>query len=195
MVYQLNDYLIIQELMSREQPTQLVVERAGRSRRLEIRNSGTYIGSLSGLNQLAALFWLMIGALELVLASILAFSQPRSPSVTSAALFLAVITTLNTQSAGVAEAFRLLPVGLKLLIYPVRLLSLELLFFAFLFCANFPRPIFKKASSRVLSALPASVIFLYLVLLNLPISFGSRPGELFEIGVGKYFDVVKIPML
>ena len=106
-----------------------------------------------------------------------------------------MITTLNTQSTGVAEAFRSLPVVLKLLMYPVRLLSLELLFFAFWFCANFPRPIFKKVSSRILSAIPAALILFYLALLNLPMSFSSHPQLLFQIGVGTYFEFVKIPML
>src|SRR3954468_21785647 len=60
-VRNLNDYLIPEQLMSQQVPTSLIVERGGRSLHLEVRNSGTYIGSLSAVNQLAALFWIFVG--------------------------------------------------------------------------------------------------------------------------------------
>jgi len=191
----LNDYLVPEQLMSRDATTHLTVERDGRTLDLPIKVSGSYFASLNTVNRVATIFWILIAALELVLALTLALGRPGNASVLSAALFLAVLTTLNAQSAGFATAFRALPFALKVLIYPIPLLSLEILFFAFVFCANFPRPIFKKKSAWVLCSLPAAAILLYVALLNLPMSFGSRPELLFQVGVGEYFDAVKIPML
>jgi serine phosphatase RsbU (regulator of sigma subunit) len=192
---QLNDYLITEQLISHGALTRLTIEREGRLLDLQIATGGSYFTSVSPVNRLAIIFWILIGILEFVLASILAFGRPSDRSVLCAALFLAVLTTLNTQSAGFATAFRALPFALKVLIYPVPLLSLEILFFAFLFCANFPRPIFKEKRAWLLSSMPAAAIFLYVALLNLPMSFGSHPELLFQVGVGIYFDFIKIPML
>lgn len=191
----LNDYLIPEQLISRDTVIYLSVERDGRTLDLPIKAPGSYFASLNTVNQVATIFWVLIGGLELVLALILAFARPGNASVLSAAMFLAVLTTLNSQSAGFATAFRALPFALKVLIYPVPLLSLEILFFAFVFCASFPRPIFNKKSRWVISSLPAAAILLYVALLNLPMSFGAHPELLFQVGVGKYFDAVKIPML
>jgi phosphoserine phosphatase RsbU/P len=189
-----DEYYMREQLISQKNRTVITVERNGKQLALELKITGAYFESLSDVNRIALLFWILIGGLELAVASFLAFGRPRGSSALSAALFLAVLTGLNSQSTGSAAVFRGLPIVLKAIIYPVSLLSLEILFFAFVFCANFPRPLFRRNTWIKLS-IPAVLIYAYLILLNLPLCFGSRPARMFQIGVGVYFDQVKIPML
>jgi Serine phosphatase RsbU, regulator of sigma subunit len=193
-VRELNDYLVPEQLIAKSDQTVISVERSGKQLPLRLKITGTYFESLSDVNRFAFLFWVLIGGLELAFASFLAFGRPHDSSALSASLFLAVLTLLNSQSTGSASAFRALPVVFKAIIYPVPVLSLEILFFAFFFCANFPRPLFRW-STWIKVSIPAVLIYAYLVLLNLPLCFGSQPARMFQIGVGTYFDVVKIPSL
>ncbi|MFL6299156.1 MAG: SpoIIE family protein phosphatase [Terriglobales bacterium] len=193
-VRELNDYLIPDQLISPNQPAVISVERNGRPVALQLRITGTYFDSLTKINRAALLFWIVISGLELAFALFLALARPHDPSALSASLFLAVLTGLNLHATGSAAAFRILPVFLRGIIYPVQLLSLEILFFAFFFCASFPRPLFRWTTCIKFS-IPAALIYIYLILLNLPLCFGPQPERMFQLGAGVYFAVVKIPLL
>jgi serine phosphatase RsbU (regulator of sigma subunit) len=194
-VRQLNDYLIPEQLIVPNSPARISVERDGHQLELVLEPRGSYFTSVTHLNKIAIIFWALLGILELILAATLAFGRPTNGSALAAALFLAALTTINSQSAGLTTAFRGLPFLIKLIIYPIPLLSLEILFFAFVFCACFPRPIFSRPLTWILSALPAAAIYLYLILLNVPLCFGSRPELLFKVGLGVYFESLKVPIV
>ena len=108
-----DEYYMREQLISQKNRTVITVERNGKQLALELKITGAYFESLSDVNRIALLFWILIGGLELAVASFLAFGRPRGSSALSAALLLAVLTGLNSQSTGSAAAFRGLPFFLK----------------------------------------------------------------------------------
>jgi sigma-B regulation protein RsbU (phosphoserine phosphatase) len=176
----INQYYLEEQLVRPNRPLEMTIEREGHSLSISIATQGSYFYSLSTLNRIALTFWIFVAALELVLAFALVYSRSTDVSAVFAAMFLAALTTLNAQSSGVAAAFRSLPGILKPVIFPVLVISVCIPFFAFAFCANFPRPLFRSRRIWAVLCVPAVVIYLFTAVLNYPFLFGDHPEDLFR---------------
>jgi sigma-B regulation protein RsbU (phosphoserine phosphatase) len=194
-IHSANEYYLREQLISARAPFILTVDRAGVLQDVTVPLSGSYFSSLGSLNRFALIFWSFVAALELILALGLALSRPSDRTALLAAVFIAVLTTLNGQSAGLITAFRALPIVVKALISPVLLISIGIPFFAFLFFANFPRPLFRSRGKWIAVCLPAFVIYCFTAILNFPLLFGSHPELLFQSWTGRLFLDLQLPLV
>src|SRR4051812_4263124 len=190
-----SEYYLLEQLLSSRTAVTLKVERAGILQNITVPLRGSYFSSLNPLNRFALIFWSFVATLELMVALGLALSRPRDRSALLAALFVAVLTTLNGQLSGIGTAFRDLPLVLRALISPVLVLSIGIPFFAFIFFANFPRPIFRSWQKWFTISLPALAIYLFTAILNLPWLFGEHPELLFQSWAGRIFLGLQVPLV
>jgi len=191
----ITDYYLQEQLLARDAHLALTLERGNERKVINIVWSGSYFQSLNNLNRSAFIFWALIGALELAFAFSLSLSRPTDPSALSAAVFLAVLTTLNAQSAGWASSFRGLPWLIKPIIFTVCLIALEIPFFGFVFCSNFPRPVIRKRKYWMLVCLPALFIYLFLIALNSILLFGRNPELLLKSDIGVIYEHLQLPIV
>ena len=191
----ITDYYLQEQLLARDAHLALTLERGNERKVINIVWSGSYFQSLNNLNRSAFIFWALIGALELAFAFSLSLSRPTDPSALSAAVFLAVLTTLNAQSAGWASSFRGLPWLIKPIIFTVCLIALEIPFFGFVFCSNFPRPVIRKRKYWILVCLPALFIYLFLIALNSILLFGRNPELLLKSDIGVLYKHLQLPIV
>src|SRR6267154_5542378 len=191
----ITDYYLQEQLLARDAHLALTLERGNERKGINIVWSGSYFQSLNNLNRSAFIFWALIGALELAFAFSLSLSRPTDPSALSAAVFLAVLTTLNAQSAGWASSFRGLPWLIKPIIFTVCLIALEIPFFGFVFCSNFPRPVIRKRKYWILVCLPALFIYLFLIALNSILLFGRNPELLLKSDIGVIYKHLQLQIV